>query len=75
MILKVLLVIAVIGTVYFMFIKKKPLKNSKVKEPKREEAQADDMVECQTWGIYSELNDSIMSGSKYYCSSECLEKA
>jgi len=78
MILKVLLVLAVIATVYFMFIKKKPLKTSKSHTKKRdtsEKIESNDMVECQSCGIYSELSDSILSGSKYYCSTECLEKS
>ena len=75
MIYELLLIIAVIGIVYFMFIKKKPLKSSQQKSKKRDEVESNDMVECQTCGVYSELNDSILSGSKYYCSPECLEKA
>jgi len=77
MILKLLLVIAVIGIVYFMFIKKKPLKEKVApkKEKKREKLEANDMIECPTCGIYSELGDSILSNGKYYCSSECASKA
>ena len=73
MILKLLLVIAVIATVYFLFIKKKPLKNSKTK--KSEKLQSSDMVECNNCGIYAEVGDSILSGSSYYCSKECLKEA
>ena len=74
MILKVLLVLAVIGVVYFIFIKKKP--QSSVKNSQRDaNLQADDMVECAECGVYSQLSDSILSGSKYYCSKECLNKA
>ncbi len=75
MILKVLLVLAVIGTVYFIFFKKKPIKSSAPKHKKHTQEESNDMIECNTCGIYSELSDSIQSGSKYYCSSECLEKA
>jgi len=78
MILKLLLVLAVIATVYFIFFKKKPLKNSQSEDKrstKSEKPESNDMVECQTCGIYSELSDSILSGSKYYCCSECLDKA
>lgn len=75
MILKVLLVLAVIGIVYFMFIKKKPTKVSKEKKGSQEKPQANDMVECTTCGVYSELSDSILSNSKYYCSNECIKKA
>jgi len=74
MILKLLLIIAVIAVVYFLFIKKKPLKNNKYKKAK-EKLQSNDMVECKTCGIYAEVGDSILSGSSYYCSQECLEKA
>ncbi len=74
MILKVLLVVAVIGIVYFMFIKKKPLKstNSNKKHPK-ERVESNDMVECSTCGVYCELDESILSSGKYYCSDECLD--
>ncbi len=76
MILKLLLVIAVIGIVYFMFIKKKPLKYSdkKSNEKSNEKLDSNDMVECCSCGIYSELNDSLLSNGKYYCSKECLDR-
>jgi uncharacterized protein len=69
MILKLLLVIAVISVVYFIFFKKKPIQN----QSKKSEKISSDMVECATCGIYSELDDSILSNGKYYCSQECLE--
>jgi uncharacterized protein len=76
MILKILLVLAVIGIVYFMFIKKKPPKQaSEVKQKKKEKLQSNDMVECASCGVYSEVGDSILSGNKYYCSDECLKEA
>lgn len=77
MILKLLLVIAVIGVVYFMFFKKKPIQNrsDKPKTKKDEKLEANDMIECSTCGVYSEVSDSILSNGKYYCSSECASKA
>ena len=77
MILKLLLVIGVIAVVYFLFIKKKPIQNktSTKKNKKSEKLEANDMVECPTCGIYSELGESILSNGKYYCSSECASKA
>lgn len=77
MILKLLLVIGVIAAVYFIFFKKKPIKNntSGKKDEKKEKLEANDMVECPTCGIYSELDDSVLSSGKYYCSSECASKA
>lgn len=77
MILKLLLVIGVIAAVYFIFFKKKPLKNETTakKDEKKEKLEANDMTECPTCGIYSELGDSVLSNGKYYCSSECAAKA
>ncbi len=77
MILKILLVIGVIAAVYFMFFKKKPIQsNTKTKKDKKsEKLEANDMVECPTCGVYSELDDSVLSNGKYYCSSECASKA
>lgn len=72
MILKVLLVIAVIAIVYFMFIKKKPLSQNSKKN--REPKEANDMIECSTCGVYTEISECILSNGKYYCSSECIEK-
>ena len=74
MILKLLLVIGVIGAVYFFFIKKKPLKKSP-KSKTADKEQANDMVECTTCGTYAELDDCILSNNKYYCCSECVDKA
>ena len=77
MILKLLLVIGVIAVVYFMFIKKKPIQNptEPKKNKKSEKLEANDMIECPTCGIYSELSECVLSNGKYYCSSECAAKA
>jgi len=75
MILKVLLVIGVIAVVYFMFIKEKPSKVTKTSTKKKDNLKANDMVECATCGVYSELQESILSNAKYYCSKECVDKA
>ena len=73
MILKVLLVLGVIGIVYFMFIKKKSSSVEK-KTSKKDDIQANEMVECSTCGIYTEVSESILSNAKYYCSKECVDK-
>lgn len=75
MILKVLLVIAVIAAVYFIFFKKKPLQEKKNNRSQNEKLESNDMVECPTCGVYTEINDSILSNGKYYCSNECLKDA
>lgn len=74
MILKLLLVIGVIAIIYFMFIKKKPTIFDSKQQKKDAKDQADEMVECSTCGVYVEIDEAILSGSKYYCSTECLNK-
>ena len=74
MIMKLLLVI---GFVYFFFIKKKPAVTKKETNTtnKKEKLQGNDMIECPSCGIFFEVDDGILSGSEYYCSSECVTKA
>lgn len=73
MILKFLLVAAVIAVVYFMFIKEKPLPKNAADE-KNKDTKSSDMVECSTCKVYCELDEAFISGNRYYCSKECLEK-
>ncbi len=75
--IKWLVVIGVVGFIYFYFIKKKPakIKTQQDKNTKKETSQVNEMVECCICGTYCEVNEMILSGSKYYCSQECLEKA
>ena len=80
MILKVLLVLAVIGIVYFIFIKKKPVfyntkSTNNTKAKKSEKLESNDMVECATCGTFVEIDETIISNNKYYCSPECVDKA
>ena len=77
MIMKLLLIIGVIGFVYFFFIKKKPAvtKKDESTSKKKEKLQGNDMIECKSCGIFFEVDDGILSGSEYYCSSECVTKA
>lgn len=76
MILKILLVLAVIGVVYFIFFKKKPVSASKKPTAKKDKKlQSNDMVACSTCGVYIEVGETIISNNKYFCSDECLEKA
>jgi len=73
MILKILLVTGVIAFIYFIFIKEKP-KKSKDTNNNKTKLSSNDMVECASCGVYSSIDDSILSNNKYYCSKECLEK-
>ena len=79
MIMKLLLIIGVISFVYFFFIKKKPAltkdEPSQKKNKKDEVLQGNDMIECKSCGVFFEVDDGILSGNEYYCSSECVTKA
>ena len=70
MILKLLLIIGVITAVYMMFFKKKPEVTRK--ETKKDPQAASEMVECAGCGVYVEIEEALLSESKYYCSKECL---
>lgn len=74
MILKVLLIAGVILTVYILFFKKNSfIQNTTTK--KKEDKKASDMVECSSCGVYVEVEEAIVSGGNYFCSSSCLSKA
>ena len=70
--LKYLVVIGVIAFIYFFFIKKKPIANSSSHDAP---SSGSDMVECSTCGTYAQIDDSILSNGKYYCSQECLKES
>ncbi len=73
MILKLLLIIGVIAIVYFLFIKQKP-QNINDASKTKQTPEVDEMVACHNCGVYVALKESIVSGSHYYCSQECLQK-
>jgi len=74
---KWLLVVGVVAAIYVFFIKKKPSVTTQQndKKDKKETTPSNEMIQCSTCSIYCELDDALLSGSKYYCSTECLEKA
>ena len=73
---QILVILGVIGLVYFLFIKKKPLSTNKPKDKQKNETpKSNDMVECATCGTYASIDECILSNSKYYCSDECVDKA
>ena len=74
--IKWLLVVGVVAAIYVFFIKKKPsVTNKQPNDKVKDELESNDMVQCSTCSVYCELDDALLSGSKYYCSIECLEKA
>jgi len=76
MILKLLLVIAVIYIVYIMFFKQRnPTNTKQTKKETQHNEPINELIECPTCGVYVEVEEAILSGSTYYCSLECIEKA
>lgn len=73
--LKYLVVIGVIAAVYYFFIKKKPITTSTNKRSSSNKLEDNDMVECANCGVYTAVNEAILSNGKYYCSKECMEEA
>jgi uncharacterized protein len=69
-----LIIAALIALIYFIYFKKKPQKVSSSKKEKTTKEQANEMIECATCGVYSELDESILSNGKYYCSDECVAR-
>ena len=74
MILKVLLIAAVIGVVYFLFIKKKPSTKSQSQKRSDSDLKTNDMEVCASCGVYVDIDEAILSGTNYYCSRECLSE-
>lgn len=72
--LKYLIVIGVIAFVYFFFIKKKP-ETSLNSNSNNTKPQSSDMVECVSCGTYVQIDESILSDGKYYCSKECVNES
>jgi len=74
--IKWLLVIGVIGAIYYLFIKKSTPKSVDRTSQKSSDAKSekvDEMVECSRCGVYVEIEEAILSNGKYYCSNECLK--
>ncbi|SFV60624.1 hypothetical protein MNB_SM-7-780 [hydrothermal vent metagenome] len=73
--IKWLLVIGVVGAIYYFFIKKSsPIETKeRTKNSSRRDEKVDEMVECSRCGVYVDIKEAILSGGKYYCSKECLK--
>lgn len=75
MLLKLILVIGVIAAVYFLFIKKSTPLTKKRHDNKKRKEDDQTMVECTTCGTFITMDDAVVSSGKFYCSTECRDKA
>ena len=66
---KLLIFLGVIVAVYFLFFRKKSLRDD---SPKNDEMSFE-MVECAVCGTYTAKDEAIKKGNKYFCSTKCLE--
>ncbi len=75
MLIKLLLVIGVIGAVYFFFIKKSTPLTKERHEKKKKESDDETMVACEVCNTYITTSEAIVVSKKFYCSTECRDKA
>lgn len=68
--LKLLLLIGVITAVYYVFFAKK----KSLTAPKNDTSMDEAMIPCATCETYIQAKEALMSGGKYYCCRECMEK-
>ena len=66
--LKLLLLIGLIVSVYFLFFKKKSLK-----PPSSDNSQEEAMIPCAKCETYVSAKEALKRDGKYFCSRECLE--
>jgi uncharacterized protein len=69
--LKLLLLIGIITTVYYMFF----AKTKSISAPKNDGSMDEAMIPCAYCGTYVQAKESLMSSGKYYCSIECFKDA
>ncbi|MDD2828586.1 MAG: PP0621 family protein [Sulfuricurvum sp.] len=69
--LKFLLFIALITTVYYMFF----AKTKSISSPKNDASTDEAMIPCTQCGTYVQTKEALMRSGKCYCSVECLKDA
>jgi uncharacterized protein len=71
--MKILLTLAVIGLIYFIFFKPKQVKSkNKTNSKANETLESDDMVACETCDTYVRVDEAFIKNGNYYCSNECM---
>ena len=66
---KLLIFLGVIVAVYFLFFRKKSVRD----DSQKNDEVSFEMVKCATCGTYSAKDEAIKKGNKYFCSTKCLE--
>ena len=71
MILKLLLLVGVIGIVYFKFFKKSNVVENK--QNNRDNNVGDELIPCYKCGTLTTENDTIIHNGQQFCSKECAK--
>ena len=66
---KLLIFLGIIVVVYFLFFRKKSLRN----DSQKNDEVSFEMVECAVCGTYTAKDEAIKKGNKYFCSTKCLD--
>lgn len=66
---KLLIFLGIIVAVYFLFFRKKSVKD----DSQKNDEISFEMVECAVCGTYTAKDEAIKKGNKYFCSTKCLE--
>lgn len=75
MLLKILLILGVIAAVYFLFFKKGTPLTKERQNDKTNKDEDSTMVECESCSTYITTEEAIVSSGKFYCSTECRDRA
>lgn len=67
---KLLIFLAIIVAIYFLFFRKKSVKN----DAQNSDEISFEMVECATCRTYISKDEAIKKGNKYFCSTKCLSE-
>lgn len=66
---KLLIFVAIIVAVYFLFFRKKSVRS----DSQKNDEVSFEMVECAKCKTYIAKDEAIKKGNQYFCSTKCLE--
>ena len=73
--MKFVILALILFLIYTLFFKKgREGINMRPKKHPKKKIESDDMVECESCGVFVSLDESILKAQNYYCSKECAGK-
>ena len=73
MIFKLILLIAVVTLVYFIFFKKNKTVENKSSEQKQQDITGEELIPCYKCGTLTSENETIIHNGQQFCSKECAK--